>query len=247
MHYSDKDADADCSDLLQDFENNFDAWLDVNQFHATVADTDPAVRTALNQHLESLRFVKYASAALMAEHNTLSRIMNMDHFQMSESLPLTDVGKQYLGQHDFFSRVPFEIDLHKVSTNSRTLSNAYDSNISMKQLTRDLERDRLVLNGRRLVGASEGIAGLIAAVGDTIDLTLAHCSLPQLSPTMRESVAVGVLRMACRTNSGGLSFHALRSVVGTFHIIYCRDANYIVDLGTKTCLLSYSHIMCLMY
>lgn len=228
MSYSNADADADCSDLLQEFENVFDCWLDVNQFHGTVVDTPPKVRKELNNHVEALRFIKFASAALSAQHYALSHIGNTFEACRSDNLRLP--GTQFLTQQDFFSKVPFEIDLHEISKDSKTLSNSYDSEISMKQLTRDLERDRVVLNGRRLVGASEGISGLIAAVGDCVDLTLAHCGLPHISAALRERIAISVLRMACRTNSGGLSFHALRSIVG-------KSEHAVVDI----------HCICVMY
>lgn len=208
--YSISDADKDCLDMLQDFENYFDQSLDINQFHATVVDTPADVRVPLSRHLESLRFVKFAAAALTAEHQNISTC-TVTHNTDNES---KEPGRSFLGRNDFLSRLPFQIDLHIVSKTCQALSNAYESEISMKQLTRDLERDKVVLNGARLVGAAYGISGLIAAIGDCIDLNVAHCSLPDLSADLKQALSVGVLRMACRTNSGGLSFHALRSIVG---------------------------------
>ena len=210
--YSAADAEDDCSELLRDFDAYFDSSLDINQFNLTVVDTDADVLNSLASHLESLRFAKFAAAALHSEICNISQNATKGCNKMDGAY--YNGPDLHMGKSHFFTQLPFEVDLHQLSNMSNTLCNAYESEISMKQLTRDLERDRVVVNGRRLVGAANGLDGLVAAVGDCIDWNMAHCGLPPLSSALRRKVSLSVLRMACRTNSGGLCFHALRALLG---------------------------------
>jgi len=86
---------------------------------------------------------------------------------------------------------------------------------SLKQLSKDVERDRLIINGQYVVGAEMGLAGiqqvLLAAIEQTI---LSHdVETRSASQAALHELVLQTLAKASRTNSGGSSFLALQPLL----------------------------------
>jgi len=106
--------------------------------------------------------------------------------------------------------LPLTITLPSLQRNSAAV-NA----ISMKQLTKDLERDRLIVNGQYVVGAEKGLAGiqdiLLAAIEQAI-LSF-DGETRGVGKAALNALVLQTLAKASRTNSGGSSFLALQPLL----------------------------------
>ena len=114
--------------------------------------------------------------------------------------------------------MPTDISVEQLVAGPDAFMLLESEDISTKQLGKDFDRERVVINGTRLNGARVGLAGICDHLELCIDLQLAHCGLSGLAPSLRapetkKKVALSVLRQVSRTNCGSLSFAAVRHFV----------------------------------
>lgn len=218
MNYSYEDAKQDAISNMTDFNWLFDNWLNVRHFQNSIMRKPSAVTNTLSEHIDNLQLLEFSNAIINSE---LSRL-NSDYNKVEVIDTNKDNNKynqsMFNTVHDVYTSLPFSAKLHDVIDNDSHAK--YDSNhISLKQLTRDIQRDRVIINGRRLVGANVGLEGVLLSLGDTIDYTFAHCLLPPLSSQLKDEICVNIMKSASRTNSGGLSFQMLTSLFNTDNIL----------------------------
>ena len=108
----------------------------------------------------------------------------------------------------------------EIVKNDKVLCDVCESEITMKQLQKDIERDQLVVDGKRIIGSNEGIDSCLLSVGDAIDTCLGNCFLPPLGVNLRSTVIRAILTTASRTNSGGVALHTLRCITGEGERVY---------------------------
>ena len=91
------------------------------------------------------------------------------------------------------------------------------SDNTIKQLQRDIQRDQLLINGILLIGADTGLDGVVIQLKNTIQQLLYECQLPieQYDDSINNIDYYTILSIACRTNSGGISYSALQSLLTT--------------------------------
>ena len=93
--------------------------------------------------------------------------------------------------------------------------------LPVKQLQRDVERDVIVINGKKILG-SVGIENVINEIVFAIGEVFGQNSFRTLykEPTLeaKKDFAMAILRRAARTNRGGNSFEALQSLVDLMEI-----------------------------
>lgn len=83
----------------------------------------------------------------------------------------------------------------------------------MKQLKKDIERDRLIVNGKTINGSISKLEGCFSSIGDAMDNVLIECNLPLLSREGKELLTFCALRNIARTHSGGVTFQALQATL----------------------------------
>jgi hypothetical protein len=106
--------------------------------------------------------------------------------------------------------LPLEI-LSQIDTAFASVSSTKDS--SLKQLKRDIERDKLLVNGSRLVGADGGLEVVLRQLMTCCNEVLDTCGFASLDETTAKEFAEVVLRKASRTNSGGVAYQVLQAAI----------------------------------
>lgn len=84
---------------------------------------------------------------------------------------------------------------------------------SMKQLKKDIERDRLLVNGIRIVGAELGLDTVLQKICDVCDQIHTECGIPILGNEVKEFAVLSLLSKASRSHSGGIAFQAVQSLI----------------------------------
>jgi len=84
---------------------------------------------------------------------------------------------------------------------------------SMKQLKKDIERDRLLVNGTRIVGAESGLDSVLRRICEVCDEVHQECGLPKLGTEAKEYTVLSLLSKASRSHSGGIAFQAAQSLI----------------------------------
>lgn len=119
----------------------------------------------------------------------------------------TIVIQKTMTMHDELLRSKFsqanKIPLVDIPEVELMITDCSDLDTTLKQLRKDLERDRLLVNSIRVVGATLGLSGIMQLVGDVCNKILLECGLPRLSEGMRDHVVLAVLGKAARSHSGG--------------------------------------------
>lgn len=168
----------------------------------------------LKIYLQSLRILKFAAEALRAEL-TKRRIMRAMH-QKESRTDFSELDEAQMPIHHkketlatLLALLPLKINMDEAGLLDE--SNLKDS--SLKQLKKDIERDKLIVNGRNITGSDAKLEGCFAAIGDSIDQVLRECNLPPLAPEGKELLIFCLLRNISRTHSGGVTFQALQSMI----------------------------------
>jgi len=136
----------------------------------------------------------------------LQQEFSTHHAQSSLPFNAIDLKKLVSDLLAFRNRLPILIP----STQNVFKMSTKDS--SLKQVQRDIERDILVVNGKKVLG-SYGFETVIASICATIDEIVSQTRLTPMSSSLKRDFAVSCLREASRTNSGGQSFQALQGLL----------------------------------
>jgi hypothetical protein len=204
MFYGSAKAAEDSQRILSD-PYVFDLWHDVKGFSDSVLDL-PEVDVALASSLEKMRAVDYVeqftASQIKVLRNTSTHTQVHQHDNNCPDRP-------YSRDH-FFSLLPLALPLSSLTKANNSLL----SNISLKQLKKDFERDKVVINGNRLIGAASTFEGVLSEIEDILDRNLLNCMMPLLPSSIKRNLAIQTLTIASRTNSSGIAFEALRSLIG---------------------------------
>lgn len=84
---------------------------------------------------------------------------------------------------------------------------------SFKQLKKDIERDKLLINGNLYIGANGGIDGAIDFFQTTIEKLIYELAALRPDKSVIRSFGLSCLKLASRTNSGGIAFHMIQTVL----------------------------------
>jgi len=113
---------------------------------------------------------------------------------------------------DYSSLFPRKIllnEIHHPTADNRT------NEQKLKQLKKDIERDKLLINNQRLLGAICGLDGIIAEISKILEHLMIDTTFPSLNTTLKEKLIYSILFKSSRTHSGALVFHALQSLIDT--------------------------------
>ena len=218
--YNLSDIKDDVDYLVQDWVDVFDSWTQSLSIpNNSLPQIDNALLGSINNHIKNVRYINFAVAALSAEldHSlNLSDSVNDVNENINSSSIELSVYPVSLAQ--FLSSLPMSLPISDIIKTDSRAQSLVDVDLSLrdssiKQLQRDIERDRLVINGVRLVGADGGLDRVISTIGDTIDQLLLECCLPALSRLNRDKLSILILKQVSRTNSGGTTFQCLQTLL----------------------------------
>jgi hypothetical protein len=198
--YSAENAEKDSIKILSD-PYIFDLWHDVTKFCDTVLDI-PEVEPVLASTLEDMRLIDFVESFTNTSHLLLS---DLNAYYPHDTTKIDPFSKPFL-RTEFFSHLPMKFDLNNLNQSMTT--------INMKQLKKDFERDRVIINGNRMIGATTTFEGVIRQVEEILDRNHLNCLLTPLSPSNKRILALQVLKLASRTNSSGIAFEVLRQLLG---------------------------------
>ena len=166
----------------------------------------------VSEHAKRLRFLKFAREALSTErHNQYCYIENFQDAVLTGSLPAAAL----VPTEDRIHPPALVLNVRDIKGAEGMISDTSNSSLQavMKQLKKDIERDRLLINGQRIVGAEAGLTDALAFLGQVCDNTLSECGLPALSSAVRTKFALSVLSKASRSQSGGIAFQAAQGLI----------------------------------
>jgi hypothetical protein len=160
------------------------------------------------QHLKNLNFLKFANSVLNSEIASRKR-RRADSWEMVMVEP-----KEAAKQRVF----PFAVPLQNIPSVQKEIEHHQSSSTltaRIKQLKKDLERDKLLINNNRLIGATIGLAGILSTMETLFDELMEENSLPPLSKEVKEQLSYGILLKSARTHSGAMVLHVLQNIVDT--------------------------------
>lgn len=185
-------------------------------------DRDTLVEDDLDKlildHFKQLRCLKFAKSAVEAEVKRCQRISSAtqrysrprrDSWEMVESTVQFNQNDPQLPSSSF--SFPMNIPLSNIRASHAPENTSFEARA--KQLKKDLERDRLLLNNQRLIGAAIGMAGIMSRVSTLLDELLAEKALPLLPADIKDTLCYEILFKSSRTHSGALAFHALQNLI----------------------------------
>jgi hypothetical protein len=198
--YFAESAEKDSLKILSD-PYSFDLWHDVIKFSDTVLDI-PEIDPALASALQDMRLIDFVERFT----NSYLILSSLDRGDRVVNSSKSNSSPKPLLRTEFLSLLPTKFAL----CNLRQSIEAID----IKQLKKDFERDRVIINGNRMMGAMTTFEGVIRQVEEIFDRNHLHCLLPSLSPGNKRNIALQVLKLASRTNSSGIAFEVLRQFLG---------------------------------
>lgn len=108
----------------------------------------------------------------------------------------------------FFTSLPAIYTLDHKGADSLSSSDG-----SFKQLKRDVERDSFIINDTFMSGPRVGTEFILCNISDLVNFFLSESSVAHFSKNNLKALSEYVLRVACRTNSGGATFLTLQKII----------------------------------
>lgn len=183
----------------------------------------------IQQHSDSIRFLTFAEQSIHAESTKSSfynDILNDDGtFRISVSGQNgSSADRESKLQGNFVRKdlalilplLPLSIDVSEINNSAIADIFAVSSSsdrISLKQLRKDVERDRFLVNGAPVIGSQAGLEGVSSTIVECCSRALVRCCLRPVDRALENDIAVEVLSKASRTNSGGIAFQCLSYLI----------------------------------
>ena len=138
-------------------------------------------------------------------------------------------------KHDSFSvllkHLPILVNLKVEDENLNMKMTATDS--SIKQLVKDIARDKIVINGFNLNGSEVGLDGCIKKISYVVDVLTNEMNMETLNDSIKEEISITVLKLASRTSSGGISYQQLLNNIDTEKNVIIPMSNLALPLIIK--------------
>ena len=212
MNYNDTDLIFDAMLVLGDTNNgDVDATTATPHYSRSISDIIEA-----KEHVESVLFLSYMYRALHSELKQSHEHLKTMKISTEKLTTATDGRRSNTEHLRGIDSLPLSLSCRELTRQlggNSTSSSVKDS--SLKQLRRDLVRDKLILNGERLSNAELDLEGISEKLGATIGDVVRISHLPPIEKSVSTSLAIEILRKASRTNSGFVSYQFLQHVLNT--------------------------------
>jgi hypothetical protein len=210
INYSEADAEFDSHLVFQEVEDLDPVTAMGNSLvSGQEATSGQRINRMVMSHLRNVRYAKFAQEALRTELNNLD--IDPSHGSVSskmESALSTAEFRRRLQQRNRINAVEIPNVQQMISDAGLVRVDA-----SMKQLKKDIERDRLIVNGIRVVGAEAGLDAVLTKICGICDDVHAECGIPNLGDEVKEFVVLSLLSKASRSHSGGIAFQAAQNLI----------------------------------
>jgi hypothetical protein len=210
INYSEADAEFDSHLVFQEVEDLDPVTAMGNSLvSGREANSGQRINRMVMSHLRNVRYAKFAQEALRTELNNLD--IDPSHGSVSckmESALSTAEFRRRLQQRNRINAVEIPNVQQMISDAGLVRVDA-----SMKQLKKDIERDRLIVNGIRVVGAEAGLDAVLTKICGICDDVHAECGIPTLGDEVKEFVVLSLLSKASRSHSGGIAFQAAQNLI----------------------------------
>ena len=162
--------------------------------------------------LEKKRMILFADNVLnMIEDDILK-----SNILKSSSNKIKSTSSLSLYKYERFSimmeKLPIIIDLklHEYLNTNMSLADS-----SLKQLILDIGRDKIIVNGYNIIGSEEGLDGCIKKISYIIDILTNEMNIETINDSIKEEISIKILKLASRTNSGGVAYQTLSHIINT--------------------------------
>ena len=210
--YSEADAEFDSHLVFQEIEDlDPITWMGNALLSGTDSSQDSQIRSAIRTHLQNVRFSKFSQESLQAECNNIKDKYNAsanNHIRDVSSCESLEEYKAKVSENGCVCAVDIPNVGQMISDAGLVRVEA-----SMKQLKKDIERDRLLVNGTRIVGAESGLDSVLRRICEVCDEVHQECGLPKLGNEAKEYTVLSLLSKASRSHSGGIAFQAAQSLI----------------------------------
>jgi hypothetical protein len=201
MIYSLENAESDAVSMLENEDIDLISFKDFNPM--CVHDRNLAIH--IHTAFKLGRYLKFANEALDVEVSSLRN--SIDCSLCKSSIP--EIGAATSKVLNIDLPVTIRVD----DLNDEILDNSKNSIIdsSLKQLQRDVQRDKYLINGNLIVGAETSLENIFRILSQYIDQIFFECELIPINDDLKRQLSVLLLQKASRTNSGAISYSAVQS------------------------------------
>ena len=189
----------------------------------------------VQRHADNVRFLNFAAESISAESIKSSRYSDVMNLRLAEKrnsddFKIAGIREEIINHsqfHDLDSKyaeslLPISIDvseINKSASGSLFAVPASSERISIKQLRKDVERDRFTLNGAPLIGSELKLEGVISAIELCCRRALQQCFMRPMNKSVGHDLAIEILSKASRTNSGGIAYQCLHYLIKPSSIV----------------------------
>lgn len=215
VQYTEEDAEADVEIFMKEaFDVNTYTILEstgtVKDDRTGSLQRDDSVQSLVQKHLRNSRFLQFADDFVLSEMSFLEQ----------ESWELVDdvVPKEADDlQPDLNSpsksRWPLKLPVNTPGNPQKVTTMSNSTEADVKQLRKDIERDQLLVNSKHVIGASSMLDGVLNTIKEVCNHILQESGLPAMPQVTNDHLAHAILFKASRTNSGGIVFGTLQSLI----------------------------------
>ena len=177
----------------------------------------------VHYHVNNLQYLEGVTAALLAEKTASvqqyrktinASVLSANNESSTTVIDTWDQQKhtiESLEKHDV--AVPLRYNCNDVAHQWIGGSENSSKDSSLKQLKRDLERDKVSINGLRISGSEIGMDGLIKLLDMKIVEILRVGQFPPIEKAVLKSLVMEILRKGSRTNSGYLCYENIQQMI----------------------------------
>lgn len=225
IKYSEEDAERDSELLMQESEDIDIHWINklsnisiLNQKKkSNLSANEKSVYNIISSHFQNIKFLKFSKESIISEIINQQSIIDSRSRTNSPIIVPCSSNNNTNEQNEYDSSAisifllefPYSIIVKNIKgiENMLQLNESLDN--KLKQLKKDIERDRLLINGNRIVGVEYGLHNVLKLLNSIINQCLINCSFKDIDSLIYDELSLLILTKVSRTHSGGITFQAV--------------------------------------
>mmetsp|Transcript_10959 Transcript_10959/g.10595 ORF Transcript_10959/g.10595 Transcript_10959/m.10595 type:complete len:360 (+) Transcript_10959:61-1140(+) len=251
LMYSDEDVEADSYLMLPPSSGKNSRLLSTSHCKATLQKPNniDSLYKAVQSHLDCGSFLTFAEKAVgveLAKSNQYSGRIVRPNLQALANADNShnEIQGKYCKRHlrDIFDLLPLSLqvsEINKMPESSIFMVSSSSKDAGLKQLRRDVERDKFVINDVQLNGSEKHLEGICDNLVQCCNSALLKCCLLPISKEVENHIAYEVLQKACRTNSGGIAYQCLQYLIDSSSVVIVPVSTLAQPLSINVSIGSY--------